>query len=213
LNSSYSYEKNEKIYTRDEAATYVYQVATGAIRIFSELNDGHRQIGSFYFPGDIFGLEPGPRYRWSAEAVVAATTVHRVRHKAFVRKAHARSLWNITMRDLLRAEDHSVVLGLLAPERVAAFLLEMNSRLGVDGEITLPMSRSDIADYLGLTIETVAREISKFSDEGLLRRNGPGRTRRLSVRRPERLLAMLPRLSALDLPPISDPVIQKMFSS
>jgi CRP/FNR family nitrogen fixation transcriptional regulator len=117
------------------------------------------------------------------------------------------------MRDLLRAEDHSVVLGLLAPERVAAFLLEMNSRLGVDGEITLPMSRSDIADYLGLTIETVAREISKFSDEGLLRRNGPGRTRRLSVRRPERLLAMLPRLSALDLPPIGDPVIQKMFSS
>jgi CRP-like cAMP-binding protein len=141
-----------------------------------------------------------------------------VKHKAFVRKAQsnlsfARSLWNITARDLMRAEDHSIILGLLASERMAAFLLEMNIRLGVDGEITLPMVRSDIADYLGLTIETVVREISKFSDEGLLRRNGPGWTRRLSVRRPERLFAMLPRLSALDLPPISDPVIQKMFSS
>jgi CRP/FNR family transcriptional regulator, nitrogen fixation regulation protein len=219
LKNSHSYQKNEKIYAQGEAATYIYQVGNGAVRIFSMLKNGQRMIGSFYFPGDVFGLEREPRYRWSAEAVVNATTVHRVKQKAFVREAQlnlslARSLWNFTASELLRAEDHSVVLGLAATERMAAFLLEMNNRIGVNGELELPMKGVDIGDYLAITVETVAREISKFEDQGVMRHNGTHRlVRRFKLHRPERLRAMLPPLSALDLPPIRERVIETIFSN
>jgi CRP/FNR family transcriptional regulator, nitrogen fixation regulation protein len=73
LKNTHSYQINEKIYEQGEAATYIYQVVSGAVRIFNKLNNGSRQIGSFCFPGDIFGLEPATRHRRSAEAVVEAT--------------------------------------------------------------------------------------------------------------------------------------------
>jgi CRP/FNR family transcriptional regulator, nitrogen fixation regulation protein len=216
LKNSHSYQRNEKVYGRGEAATYIYQVVTGAIRIFSKLNNGNRQIGSFYFPGDIFGLEPGPRHRRSAEAVAEAT-LRRVKRKAFVQKAQsnlslARILWSLTARELLHAEDRGVILGLVSTERVAAFILEMNSRIGADGEMDLPMKGADIRDYIGVSEETISREISKLSDKGVLRRNGSSRlVRRLKLNRPERLRAMLPPLSVLDLPPISEKLIQTIF--
>jgi CRP/FNR family transcriptional regulator, nitrogen fixation regulation protein len=215
--NSRSYQKNEKIYEQGEAATYVYQVASGAVRISSKLNNGQRQIGSFYFPGDIFGLEPGTRHRRRAEAVVKATTLRRVKRKAIMQKAQsnlplARTLWNIATRDLLHAENRSVILGLSARERVAAFILEMNSRIGVDGGIELWMKGPDIRDYIGVSEETISREISKLADKGVLRRNGSSRlVRRLKVNRPARLRAMLP-LAVLDLPPISGEVARTIFS-
>jgi CRP/FNR family nitrogen fixation transcriptional regulator len=220
LKSTYSYKKDEEVYGQGKAATYIYQVVNGAIRISSKLTNGRRQIGAFYFSGDIFGLEPWIRYRWSADAIVEATTVRRVKRKAPLRKAQsnlsfARSVLSITERDLRHADDHRILLGqLTARERMAAFFLQMNSRIGVNGGIELPMNRTDVGDYLGLTLETVSREISKLSDEGVLRRNAgqPRYTRGLTLLRPESLRAMLPPLSALDLSPISDEAIQTIFS-
>jgi CRP/FNR family transcriptional regulator, nitrogen fixation regulation protein len=219
LKKRHSYQRNEKVYGQGEAATYIYLVVSGAIRIFSKLNNGERQIGSFCFSGDIFGLEPATRHRRSAEAVVEATTLRRVKRKAIVQKAQsnlplARMLWNLTARDLLHAEDRSVILGLVAVERVAAFiLLEMNSRIGADGAMDLPMKGADIRDYIGVSEETISREISKLADKGVLRRNKSSRlVRRLKLIRPKHLRAMLPPLSALDLPPISEKLMQTIFS-
>jgi CRP/FNR family nitrogen fixation transcriptional regulator len=219
LKSTFSYQKNETIYRQGKAATYVYQVVNGATRILRTLSNGRRQIGAFYFPGDIFGLEPWIQYRWSAEAIVGTTTVHRVERKAVHRKARSASslTWSvlsIVERDLLHADDHRIMLGTLtATERIAAFLLQMNNRIGVSGGIELPMSRADVADYLGLTVETAAREITKLSDQRILKRSGgPGPyARRLTLLRPASLRAMLPPLSALDLSPIREDVIQAIF--
>lgn len=221
LKSTYSYKKDEEIYGQGKAATYCYQVVNGAICISSKLTNGRRQIGAFYFPGDVFGLDPSMRYRWSAEAIVEATTVRRVKREPLLRKASsklsfARGVRSIAERDLLHAEDHRILLGqLTARERVAAFLLQMNNRIGVNGEIELPMSRTDVGDYLGLRVETVSREITKLSDERVLRRpNGhPRYNHGLTLLRPESLRAMLPPLSALDLSPISEDVSQTIFSS
>ena len=220
MKSTYSYKKGEEIYGQGKAATYCYQVVNGAICISSRLTNGRRQIGAFYFPRDVFGLDPSMRYRWSANAIVEATTVRGVKRKALLRKAElnlsfARSVRSIAERDLLHAEDHRILLGqLTARERVAAFLIQMNNRIGVDGEIELPMSRTDIGDYLGLKLETVSREISKLSDQGVLRRlDGIPRARGLTLRRPESLRAMLPPLSALDLSPIREEFIQTIFFS
>ena len=217
MKNTHSYQINEKIYEQGEAATYIYQVVSGAIRIFNKLNNGSRQIGSFCFPGDIFGLEPATRHRRSAEAVVEATTLRRVKRKAIVQKAQsnlplARILWNLTARKLLHAEDRRVILGLAAAERVAAFILEMNSRIGADGELDLPMKGPDIRDYIDVSEETISREISKLVGKGVLRRNESSRLiRRLKLNRPERLRAMLPPLSALDLTPISGEVARAIF--
>jgi CRP/FNR family transcriptional regulator, nitrogen fixation regulation protein len=79
LKSTVSYVEDEPVYRQGKAATYLCQVISGAIRVSSQLADGRRQIGAFYFPGDIFGLEPSTCYRWSAEAIVTTTTVRRVR--------------------------------------------------------------------------------------------------------------------------------------
>ena len=91
----------------------------------------------------------------------------------------------------------------------------MNNRIRVNGEIDLLMSGRDIGDYLGLELETVSREISKLSDEGILRRsNGSSRWQRgLTLSRPESLRAKLPRSITLDLLPVSEDVIQAIFSS
>lgn len=218
LKNTHSYQINEKIYEQGEAATYIYQVVSGAVRIFNKLNNGSRQIGSFCFPGDIFGLEPATRHRRSAEAVVEATTLRRVKRKAIVQKAQsnlplARILWNLTARKLLHAEDRRVILGLAAAERVPAFILEMNSRIGADGELDLPMKGPDIRDYIDVSEETISREISKLVGKGVLRRNELSRLiRRLKLNRPERLRAMLPPLPALDLTPISGEVARAIFS-
>ena len=215
LKSIYSYEKDDRIYGQGKAATYCYQVVNGAIRISSKLTNGRRQIGAFYFPGDVFGLDPSMCYRWSAEAIVEATAVRRVKRKALLRKA-ARGVRSIAERDLLHAEDHRILLGqLTATERVAAFLLQMNNRIGVNGDIELNMRAEDVADYLGLTLETVSRENTKLSKMGILKRHNRSSrsTRVLTLLRPESLRSMLPPLFALDLSPIRKNVIQTIFSS
>jgi CRP-like cAMP-binding protein len=161
------YKKGERIYARDEPAHYVYAVIKGAVRASHHLSDGRRHLGAFHLPGEIFGLDSDPTRSLETEAVVK-TTMLAVRRDDLEREASidpklAWGLCNIVSDDLRSAQDHLLLLGRkLALERVAAFLLEMDRRLLTDGIICLPMGGLDIADYLGLSNETVSRCLTKL---------------------------------------------------
>jgi CRP/FNR family nitrogen fixation transcriptional regulator len=123
--------------------------------------------------GDIFGLENGSVHRFTAEAVVK-TTVRLIKRQSLEAVAESdavvtRNLLSLTTSKLEHAENHMLLLGRKTSlERVAAFLIEMDARLTATGVVALPMSRRDIADYLGLTLETVSRALSRLQREGVL---------------------------------------------
>jgi len=186
-----TYKKGTEIFGEKEPADYVYQVRTGAARSYKLLTDGRRQIGSFHLVGDIFGLENGDAHRFTAEAVVT-TTVRLIKRLSLeaVAKSDAvvsQNLLGMTTLNLKHAEDHMLLLGRKTSlEKVAAFLLEMDERLFATGIVALPMSRRDIADYLGLTLETVSRAISRLHRAGLLHFIGTNQ-REISLRDRARL--------------------------
>ena len=160
------YDRNTEIYGEGEPADYVYKVISGAVRTYKVLSDGRRQINAFYLPGDIFGLELGDEYTWSAEAIVGCM-IAMVKRSLVLSAAErdadmARDLWSMTAGELCDARNHALLLIKSAQERVAAFLLEMSRRLAGSNSVELPMGRQDIADYLGLTIETVSRTLTQL---------------------------------------------------
>jgi CRP/FNR family nitrogen fixation transcriptional regulator len=162
--ASLSFARNEEIYGENEPADYLYKVVSGTVRTYKVLNDGRRQIGAFYLTGDVFGLEVGDEHTFSAEAITD-TKVLVIKRSALIAAAErdhdiARQLWTVTGRELRRVQDHILLLIKTAQERVAAFLLEMSDRASGGNSFELPMSRQDIADYLGLTIETVSRTLT-----------------------------------------------------
>ena len=159
-----SFVRNAEIYGENEPAQYLYKLVSGTIRTSKILNDGRRQIGEFYMPGDIFGLEMGNDHSFSAEAITDAKVIviKRSAVEALATRDNdvARQLWATTGRELQRMQDHILLLIKTAQERVAGFLLEMAERIKSTTEVELPMSRQDIADYLGLTVETVSRTLT-----------------------------------------------------
>ncbi len=160
------FARNSEIYGENEPADYLYKVVSGAVRSYKVLVDGRRQIGGFYLPGDIFGLETGEEHTFSAEAITDCRIVV-IKRSALVALAArdnevARQMWELTARELHRAQGRMLVLIKSAQERVAGFLLEMAARAADGGAVELPMSRQDIADYLGLTIETVSRTLTQL---------------------------------------------------
>jgi CRP/FNR family transcriptional regulator, nitrogen fixation regulation protein len=154
---------NSEIYGENEPADYLYKVVSGTVRTYKVLVDGRRQIGAFYLPGDIFGFDTGDEHTFSAEAITDCniTVIKRSTVMALAARDNevARQMWALTARELQRVQEHSLVLIKSAEERVAGFLLEMADRASSGGAIELPMSRQDIADYLGLSIETVSRTL------------------------------------------------------
>jgi CRP-like cAMP-binding protein len=163
-----SFTRNAEIYGEGEPADYLYKVVSGTVRTYKVLSDGRRQIGAFYMPGDVFGLETGDDHTFSAEAI-ADTKVLVIKRSALVALAQrdgevARQLWALTGLELSRVQDHILLLIKTAQERVAGFLLEMADRVSNGNSVELPMSRQDIADYLGLTIETVSRTLTTLEN-------------------------------------------------
>jgi CRP/FNR family transcriptional regulator, nitrogen fixation regulation protein len=159
-----SFARNSEVYGEAEPTDYLYRVLTGAVRTYKVLTDGRRQIGGFYLAGDVFGLEIGKEHTFSAEAITKARVLV-VKRSALVTLANrdhevARMLWALTGNELARAQRHILLLIKNAQERVASFLLEMAERVSANDSVELPMSRQDIADYLGLTIETVSRMLT-----------------------------------------------------
>ena len=166
------FSRNTEIYGEGESVEFIYKVVSGAVRTYKVLMDGRRQVGSFYLPGDIFGLESGEDHTFSAEAVVNSKVL-------MIKRGHldavasresdvARQVLGAMRRELRRLQDHILLLVKSAQERVAGFLLEMAERSESHGEIELPMSRQDIADYLGLTIETVSRTLTSMESASMI---------------------------------------------
>lgn len=173
MGASMPFARNVEVYGEDEPAEYVYKVISGAVRTYKLLCDGRRQIGAFYLPGDVFGLEAGEKHRFTAEAVTDATILV-IKRSAVVSLARSdrelsHQLWQLTAHELEHVQTQVLLLGRKnAVERVAAFLLEMAGRGEAGNAVELPMCRQDIADYLGLTIETVSRTLTQLEDSAAI---------------------------------------------
>jgi CRP/FNR family transcriptional regulator, nitrogen fixation regulation protein len=166
------FARNTEIYGEGEEAEYIYQVVSGAVRTYKIMSDGRRQIGAFYLPGDVFGLEIGDDHELSAEAI-SNSTISVIKRSSLSNLARgdngiAQALWTLTARELQRVQKHVLLLVRTAQERVVSFLLEMADRTAGAGSIELPMSRQDIADYLGLTIETVSRTLTLLEGQAAI---------------------------------------------
>jgi CRP/FNR family nitrogen fixation transcriptional regulator len=156
-----------EIYAQGEKAGSVYQVEFGAVRVYRLLADGRRQISAFHLAGETFGFEADVKHHFFAEAINA--TAVRVCRFA-VGSDSSRQLLPLALKGLCRAQEHLLVVGRQnAIERVAAFLVDMAERQGGLRQVELPMSRMDIGDYLGLTIETVSRVLTRLKDKGVIR--------------------------------------------
>jgi CRP-like cAMP-binding protein len=167
------FERGKEIYADGDASDCWYRVVSGAVRICKLLADGRRHIGQFCFADDCFGLHAvGPRAA-SAEAIGDVVVTRFPQHAADRLIAEnpllARQLYDRTLRELVNAQRRTLLLGrLTASERVASFLIEVSERHDSCHVVELPMTRTDIADYLGLTIETVCRELSALKRDGVI---------------------------------------------
>jgi CRP-like cAMP-binding protein len=166
------YPRDIEIFGENEPADYLYKVVSGSVRTYRVLSDGRRQVGGFYLPGDIFGLEFADEHTLSAEAISDAKVlvVKRSALNALAGRdtSVAQQLFALTGRELHHAQDRILLLIKDARERVASFLLEMAERAAQSNTIDLPMSRQDIADYLGLTIETVSRTLTSLETASMI---------------------------------------------
>ncbi|MEF2550114.1 helix-turn-helix domain-containing protein [Aurantimonas sp. A2-1-M11] len=168
-----NYAHDSEIYADGDDVRFFYKVVSGVVRTCKFLSDGRRQIDGFHAAGEIFGLEMSAEHTLSAEAVTdCAVIAYRWRGlqgPGSHGEPMAPQVFSYAMRCLERAQHHSLLLGRRgAAQRLAAFLLEM-ARTEVDNTIVdLAMTRQDIADYLGLTIETVSRTLSQFERDRLI---------------------------------------------
>jgi CRP/FNR family nitrogen fixation transcriptional regulator len=176
-----------QIYGEGDPVVYLYVVISGAVRACRFSLDGRRQIVRFCLPGDTFGLEPELYHTVSTEAI-NNTSVRQIKQTAFYElAAHdeevAHHLWISVYRQLARDQEHILRLGKLATERVSDFILELAGRIPNCGTLQLPMSRQDIADHLGLTIETVSRTITNLTRTGMIE---DAKGRRITIRKTRR---------------------------
>jgi len=180
IGTRFSFARSAEIYAEGGRTDCWYKVVSGAVRVCKLLADGRRHIAAFCFSGDCFGLDTARERAFSAEAVGDAI-VMRYPRKATEQlvdqnPALARFMRDAMLRDLASAQGRMLLLGrMTAPERVAAFLLEMFERRDKTKTLDLAMSRNDIADYIGLTIETVCRVLSNFKRDGVIAIPNPHR--------------------------------------
>ena len=137
------------------------------------LGDGRRKIEAFRLSGDLFGMDSADVREFSAEAIDEVTAVD-VRRSIVIKRAAAdhqdlRDIWIATDQELRRVQQHALLLAKTGQQRIACFLLEMSRRLRQADVLELPMPRQDIADYLGLTIETVSRMITQLEARGTIK--------------------------------------------
>jgi len=168
-----NFGRNAEIFAEGEKAGYVYKLISGVVRVSKLLPDGRRQISAFHLPGDMFGFEVDDVHHVSAEAIVPVKVVAFKWHtllSATASSGFVHELLNRTMIGLRQTQDHLLLLGRKnALERLAAFLLEMARRSGVEDTLELAMPRHDIADYLGLTLETVSRMFAELKEAGVIK--------------------------------------------
>lgn len=168
-----SLRRDAALFREGETARYCFKVLTGAVRSCKLLADGRRHIGEFLLPGNFIAVEAADSYHFTVEAVTDAT-VMRFPRAALDRLVQqrpqlGRTLLGLVCGGLSAAQSHMLLLGRKnAAERLASFLLTMADRNGAADHVSLPMTRGDIADYLGLTTETVSRIFSQFKTQGVI---------------------------------------------
>jgi CRP/FNR family transcriptional regulator, anaerobic regulatory protein len=169
------FASGETVFAQEDM--WFYNLLEGVMRLYKLLPDGRRQIVGFALPGDFLGMSASGRHGFSADAIgpVAVCRFGRAAFGQFAadRPHLLRRINELTIRELNQARDHMVLLGRRsAEEKVATFLIGWRDRLsqlsGPSATVPLRMSRLDIADYLGLTIETVSRTFTKLEREGVL---------------------------------------------
>ena len=171
-------QPKQMVFYEGDPAEYVYEVLEGTVKLYKLLSDGRRQITGFFFPGDLIGVGLYDEHTHSAEAITEVTL--RKISKARLQEAMSqnpvigRHIFGLAADELAAAQDQLLLLGRKSPvEKVASFLLKLSERNGERGEaatpVYLPMARSDIADYLGLTTETVSRTFSRLRRERAIR--------------------------------------------
>lgn len=180
----------------DDPARHVFNITSGSVRVYRLLPDGRRQITGFLFAGDFLGLATGDTYVFSAEAI-EPVTVCRFRksdYRTLIRETPAleTALLERATHELAAAQNQMLLLGRkTALERVSTFLLEIPAhdpaRRGPPGSVHLPMTRAEIADYLGLSIETVSRVLTRLKTQGVIRLLS---LTDLRIEKPEALLAI-----------------------
>jgi CRP/FNR family transcriptional regulator len=167
----------QDLFVEGDPADFVYEVLEGTVTGYRILADGERHVTSFYFPGDLLGYCCASFYNMSVQAVGAAK-VRRIPRMAMERLLEAkpdltRRLLRMATEELSATRDHLLCIAAKSAEaKIASFLLALlrrNRDAGVDnGEIVLAMTRHDIADYLGLTVETVSRSLTKLKTAGVI---------------------------------------------
>jgi CRP-like cAMP-binding protein len=168
--------RDEPLFRPGDAAEFYFKVLKGAVRSCRVLADGRRHIGEFFMTGDFIGLDAAESYAFAAEAIVETTLIRYSRRKVEALAAEepriSQSLVEIMRSGLAAARERMLLLGhMTAMERIASFLLDLSERRA-DGRISLPMTRTDIGDFLGLTMETVSRTFSQLKNDGIITQHG-----------------------------------------
>jgi CRP-like cAMP-binding protein len=175
--TSRSQKPGATIYAQSDPAEFIYQVTSGVVRTITVHRDGRRIVHGFHLPGEIFGLERQKIHHCSAEAVcdteLVQCPVSRLNTLPETDKEAAHELWMslLVSRDRT-AERFMYVLHGTAFEKLAYFLIDLAWRTQSSRRIELPMSRYDIADYLGLSSETVSRTFTVLRTRGLISTQG-----------------------------------------
>jgi CRP/FNR family transcriptional regulator len=174
---SESFSAGEALFWEGDRADQIFDVLRGVLRVYKILPDGRRAIIGFVYPGNILGVSFQDRYLFTAEAVNGAKVrrICRLRFLSLVNKSPdlRRQLFALFCDEMSAARDQMLLLGRKsAEERVVSFLLAVHRKCAAGAEIELPMSRLDMADYLGLTVETVSRMMTSLARGGLIRSTG-----------------------------------------
>ena len=185
---------NQTIVLEGDPCHYCFRVLTGAVRLYKATIDGRRQLIDFLVAGDSFGLF-GDHYTYSVEAI-PQTTLAKTRRTSLTaavraQPALAERLMELAAAELARAHEHMLLLGRkTAQEKVASLLVELARRIGADERLPayrLPISRQEMADQLGLTIETVSRTMTRLKEEGFIALPTPYE---VTLKRPVELVAL-----------------------
>ena len=181
ISTAVKLEPGGTVFYEGDDSTYLFNVVRGSIRLSKLLPDGRRQVTGFLFPGDFLGLSIAGVYPYTAEAL-AATELCRFERASLTRLLDSfpkleHQLLSLASNELAQAQDHIMVLGRkTATERVASVLLKLVDRIGRKANggcsLDLPMTRSDLADYTGLTTETVSRTLSQLKKQGVINTSG-----------------------------------------
>jgi CRP/FNR family transcriptional regulator len=178
ISSEKNFSDKQNIFLQSDEGKRLYNITEGNVKIFQLLQDGRIQIIGFLYPGDFFGSYKKGKYNYSAQAIGNVATCE---FKEDILNNHmdenpvlSRELLNMTTNELILAQDRIKVLGkLTATERVANFIFNISKQRArinwQDNPISLPMTRQDIADYLGLTIATVSREITNLKTSSVIK--------------------------------------------